>query len=287
MKHIMLAATALLFSQLCSAQSIEETIYINSGTLVVSDGSEVPYYAFNFEDNFSIDQAVIQLVAGDVLELTVVNNTQADHGFTLDGADEAPMTIPSGESAVFTLDPTDISVYRFYDHFDFPTNSYLGLGSFVAVVEDVDANFFWNFRTHLAEWNIELDQGEAVSWAEYDPDFYTINNRSFPAIADDPMANLFGNVGDTIHIYMVNSGMSMHSMHFHGYHATILESSREPIAAGRSKDTFPLWPGDAMVVELVPHQPGIFPIHDHNLNAVSGGGIYLNGGALIFIDIQP
>lgn len=267
-------------------QVVEQTLYINAGTIAVSDGSEVPYYSFNATDEYELQSEVITISEGSELALTVVNNDDVEHGFTLDGSDDAPAIIPVGESATFNLTGDNMGAYRFYDHLDAPTNSYMGLGSAVIVLTTCDAYFVWNFRTHKADWNTTFDEGGGEDWTQYVPDYYTINNLSFPAIAADPMANLIGNVGETLHIYMVNSGPSMHSMHFHGYHCEVLSSSRSPEIEGSSKDTFALRPGDTMVIELVPHQPGIFPVHDHNLTAISGGGIYLNGGSLIFMEIS-
>jgi len=42
---------------------------------------------------------------------------------------------------------------------------------------------------------------------------------------------------------------------------------------------------ELVIVEIVPHQVGEYPVHDHNLVAVSGGNIYPNGMFLtILID---
>jgi hypothetical protein len=43
------------------------------------------------------------------------------------------------------------------------------------------------------------------------------------------------------------------------------------------KDTFPIQPLETLLLQLVPHQVGEYPVHDHNLVAVSAGGIYPNG----------
>jgi FtsP/CotA-like multicopper oxidase with cupredoxin domain len=279
---ILLSACAL-FS---TSQVIEQTLYINAGTMTVSDGSEVPYHSYNPTDEYNLHSEVITISEGSELELTIINNDDIDHGFTLDGSADAPATILPGESATFSFTGDVMGAFRFYDHLNAPINSYMGMGSAVIVIGTCDAYFVWNFRTHKADWNTTFDEGGTEDWSQYVPDYYTINNLSFPAVSSDPMANLTGSVGETLHIYMVNSGQSMHSMHFHGYHCEVISSSRSPEIEGSSKDTFALRPSDTMVIELIPNQPGIFPVHDHNLTAISGGGIYLNGGSLIFIEIS-
>jgi hypothetical protein len=41
----------------------------------------------------------------------------------------------------------------------------------------------------------------------------------------------------------------------------------------------------ALLLEMVPDKPGRYAVHDHNLVAVSGGGIHPNGMFLI-MEIQ-
>lgn len=268
-----------------SSQAVEVTLYMNKGTITVSDDSEVPYYAYNLGDSFELQSEIIEIDEGQSLNLTVINNTSESHGMTLQQGG-VPVVLLSGESTTFEMDNPVAGVYRFYDHTFQLNYSYLGLGSAVVVRSEADSHFVWNFRTHRAQWNTTIDEGGAVDWDLYKPDYYTVNNLSFPAINDDPMANLNGSVGDVIHVHLVNSGPSVHSIHFHGYHCEMVSTTRDTYLVGSVKDTFPLWPGESMTLELVPHQPGIYPVHDHNLTAIGGGGIYLNGGALIMIDIQ-
>jgi FtsP/CotA-like multicopper oxidase with cupredoxin domain len=139
------------------------------------------------------------------------------------------------------------------------------------------SHFYWHIKEHQKQFNEELDKGNPVDWTTYYPDYFTINGNSNPHINADAAARVVGNVGDTIIINMVNTGQSLHSIHFHGYHAEIIYSSKFPSHKGRLKDTFGVHSMEVVVVELVPHQAGEFPIHDHNLVAVSGGNYYPNG----------
>ena len=43
---------------------------------------------------------------------------------------------------------------------------------------------------------------------------------------------------------------------------------------GRIKDTFPLKRMEGYVLRLVPDQVGEYPVHDHNLLSITGGGLY-------------
>ncbi len=73
------------------------------------------------------------------------------------------------------------------------------------------------------------------------------------------------------------SCFQIHSLHFHGYHLKIVFSSKTPSNVGRLKDTFPVHSMESIILELIPDQVGEYPVHDHNLVAVSGGNIYPNG----------
>ena len=78
-------------------------------------------------------------------------------------------------------------------------------------------------------------------------------------------------------MYITNTGLSIHSLHFHRYHASIKYSSKNATHVNREKDTFPIYPLETIVLQIVPDKEGEFPIHDHNLVAVMGNNIYPNG----------
>ena len=73
--------------------------------------------------------------------------------------------------------------------------------------------------------------------------------------------------------------------HFHGYHVTILETTVHQKIIGWEKDTFPIFPGEAMTLLLIPDQPGMYPVHNHNLVTVTTGGY--PGGMITRLNIMP
>jgi FtsP/CotA-like multicopper oxidase with cupredoxin domain len=155
----------------------------------------------------------------------------------------------------------------------------MGAGGMI-VCRSPNANihrFFWNMKDHQVLFNENLNQGIPVDWTQYYPNYFTINGNSNPYINEDSDARVTGSVGDTIYIYMVNTGQSLHSIHLHGYHGEIIQSSKFPSHVGRSKDTVPVYSMEVVILKIVPDQPGEYPVHDHNLVAVSGGNIYPNG----------
>src|SRR5690606_29895686 len=130
------------------------------------------------------------------------------------------------------------------------------------------SSFFWNLKEHQITYNNTISAGNSVNWSQYNPDYFTINSMSNPQIDADPNSRIVGNVGDTIYIYMANTGQSIHSIHFHGFHAEIINSSNDSKYVGRMKDTFPLKPMSSLILRLIPDKPGIYPLHNHNLVAV-------------------
>lgn len=143
--------------------------------------------------------------------------------------------------------------------------------------DNVHQSFYWNVKEHQTGYNSTVFSGGSPDWSNYYPEYFTINGRSNPSINLDASARIVGNVGDTLMIYIANTGQSIHSIHFHGYHVKVVNSSKEPTHAGRSKDSLPVFPSETMVLQLIPDKPGEYPVHDHNLIGTTGGNLYPQG----------
>jgi FtsP/CotA-like multicopper oxidase with cupredoxin domain len=76
-----------------------------------------------------------------------------------------------------------------------------------------------------------------------------------------------------------------HVLHFHGFHAEILHAS-DPTRIGWVKDTFPLDVSSTLTLKLVVDLEGTYPVHDHNLIAVTNTGFY-PGGMITHIVVSP
>ena len=261
------------------ATLVEQTVYINRGFMEAVDGSQMPYYAFNSSETFDQANVRIALTAGDSLSLTIVNTDELAHAVDVINVGGINGNVAALETVTVTVHFPQAGAYIFYDPTDDQRFRQMGLAGMLIVYEvgSTATPFFWNLKEHQVNYNEALDDGLTVDWSAYKPDYFTINGNSNPDINQDSAARVVGGVGDTIHIYITNTGQSVHSIHFHGYHCTIVQSSRHPEHVGRSKDTVPVYSMEVIVLELVPDQPGEYPVHDHNLVAVSGGNIYPNG----------
>jgi len=273
----------LLIGLICFTQTfastVEDTVYINRGTILTVDSTYLPYFAFNSSNVFNKENKRLILNIGDTMLLTIINTDSISHGFDIKSLTNINQIIPAFEASVISYSFQTEGVHIYFDHTQQGAMRYMGLGAMI-VVENPNSSasrFYWNMKEHQKSFNETIDIGELVDWTAYYPDYFTINGNSNPHINQDENARVTGSIGDTIHIYMVNTGQSIHSIHFHGYHSEILYSSKFSTHVGRSKDTFGVYSMESVIVELIPHQNGEFPVHDHNLVAVSGGNFYPNG----------
>lgn len=268
----------LLFCPLLmQATTVAKKIYINRDSMETILGTKFPYTAFNATTHFEQENVWIELTVGDSLDLWVINRDSIAHQFAIKQSSINPQLIPAGDSIRVQHQFVTMGLFIYYDGLNYPNNAYMGLAGGIYVKQNNYAHFYWNIKEHQALWNTTLATNGMVTWAQYQPDYFTINGKSNPAINQDPNARIVGQVGDTIMLSMVNTGQSIHSMHFHGYHVEIVYSSKFPNHVGRIKDTVPIYPMETILVQIVPDKVGEYPVHDHNLVAVTANDIYPNG----------
>ena len=279
----------LFFLLSCSLYSystqLTDTLYINSGLLQTYNGSSINYSCFNDSDVFEKSNKVLSYFVSDTVSLTIINNDQVPHQFTLDGLGiSSQLLIPGGQETVL-IHSTTLGTFIYHDSENYPNHKIIGLAGMLVFRNEDYSSFYWNLKEIDTVWVNDISQNNIVS-TSYNPKFFLINGNHNPNINEDTLARVTGNVGDTIIIHVANTGNSIHSIHFHGYHLKMTQSSEHPNFEGRIKDTFPINPMEVMTLELVPHQPGEYPVHDHNLIAVTGANIYPNGMFLTML-ISP
>ena len=277
LKNRFLILLVSLFSYNISySASVNKSLYIISDSLLTVDSTKVPYLTFNYIPTYSQSNPIINLMEDDTLNLWVYNTDNVSHSFVIKGV--SAVQIISANDSIFLQEIfTTNGSYIYHDPSDFPKNTYLGLAGMIVVKNHNQTSFYWNIKEHNSDWNNQLFNGNTVNWNQYDPKYFTINSVSNPNINNDTLARITGQVGDTLYLYITNTGLSIHSLHFHGYHAGIKYSSKNATHVNREKDTFPIYPMETIVLQIVPDKEGEFPIHDHNLVAVMGNNIYPNG----------
>ena len=283
--RIAFVLSSICFGASASASLVQDTVYINRGIFTTVSGSTFPWLAFNATALYDPLNKVILLAPGDQLQLTVQNNDTLVHGIAIEGVLSQPGSIAPGASITVSLTTSIERTYIYRDPTDDPNNTYLGLGGMICVNAAATQVYFWNIKEHLTGFNYALASGGSVDWSNYEPDYFTINAKSFPDLQNDPTAKINCSVSDTVTIFIANTGNASHSIHFHGFHATATYNS-DGLRQNWSKDTWPMRPLSCALLRFVADKPGGYSTHDHNLVAVSGGGIHPNGMFLI-TDVAP
>lgn len=266
----------LLNTLSAGAVTVNSSLYILRDSIHFDNGTALPYATFNNANVFSETNARIVVDLGDQLDLWVVNFDSDAHEFRIKG-ETSIVSIPAGDSVQVLYDCNNAGVFIFHEPANFPDLASTGLAGMLVVKDTQHAGFYWNIKEHQVGYNDSVFAGTSPDWTNYYPGHFTINGNSNPNINADPDARVVGNVGDTIYVYASNTGQSVHSMHLHGYHATIVYSSKNPSHVGWSKDSMPIFPSESVVMEIVPDKPGEYPVHDHNLIGTTGGNIYPQG----------
>lgn len=266
------------------ARQVKRTFYINKGFFTTVDTVQLPFYAFNGQNIFNPANEVISLTTSDTLVLKVINNDSSKHGFSLQGQASVNDLLNPDDSVVHTLHFNNEGIYIFFDSYQYPRNRYMGLGGMICVNNDSRSrNFYWNMKEHQRSYNQQLNSNGSVSWQDYYPDYFTINGKSYPDLQNDTTAKVVAKVGDTVRIFIANTGQSKHSIHFHGFHSKVIASTDNYIQKTTEKETYPLASMQCVVLEMIPDKTGLYSVHDHNLVAVSGGGKHPNGMFIIMV----
>jgi hypothetical protein len=276
--HFAKGLSLSLFAFFCTAlparsEIVKVSRYINRGNLITVKETVIPCLAFDSTPIFQPNSAPIRLRVSDTLELTVLNLDTAVHSIKL-GEWTSPTILPGVSVTGLYYSKTE-KVDLFYD--PSPNAAYLGLAGIVEVSDANSQTYQWNIRAHQRSLSEALVKGEPVDPKLYYPDYFTINGLSFPDLQTDPESKVIANVGDTVLLFIANTGKSEHSLHFHGFHCKVRYSSSTRIRKGWIKDTFPIGALESLVLELVPDKAGRYSVHDHNLVAITAGGTHPNG----------
>lgn len=264
------------------ASGVNRTLFINKGVFTTVDTIQFPYFAFNGSAVFNPNNEVIILNTKDTLVLKIINKDSSIHRFSLQNRPSANGQLNPGDSLIRTLNFNAEGVYIFFDDYQYPQNRYMGLGGMICVSNHKNAkNFYWNLKEHQKSYNRNIDNHVAVDWQTYYPDYFTINGKSHPDLQLDTTAKVLAKMGDTVRIFIANTGQSKHSIHFHGFHSHVIFSSGNYIQKTTEKETFALGSMQCVLLEMIPDKTGLYSVHDHNLVAVSGGGTHPNGMFII------
>lgn len=281
---ILIFLWALSFEGAFSAVK-NDTLYLNNGTVNIANNN-YHYLSFNNTTNDTIRNDAL-FFSEDTLNLTIYNLDTLTHTPFIDDFNIQINPIPPGSNYTYQLDFSNSEGnYRFYCQDNI--GNYLGAST--NLIKKISPNYSyysWNLYDQEAGLDTAILNNNVnnLPILGYLPSVFTINGNIHPNTMNDTLAHVSNSVGDTIIINIINSGKMDHTLHFHGYHVKILTATKKSGRINWSKDTFPVIKGESMSVMLVPHQPGDYPVHNHNLVAVNTGGY--PGGMITMLNILP
>jgi hypothetical protein len=252
---------------------------------VAIDGNEFSFCAFNLDESLNSSNTRIEVGVGELLSLTVINHDTLSHTFTINDVLETDNSISAGGTANFELSFQEAGTWRYFS--DFSYGKLAGASGIILVGYSEMPHFFWNLFDLNKQLSTELATNNLSEIPDsYQPELFLINGTFYPHTLEDPTGLVEVQIGEELIISVVNSGSMDHVLHFHGFHIEILSARIQTDRVGWIKDTVPLKTGEAMTFKLVANQEGTYPVHDHNLIAVTNTGFY-PGGMLTQIQVNP
>jgi len=266
-------------------------MYVRPGALATVDSLTFPALCYTQAavGPATLTAPALTLTVGDTLSLMLHNQDIQPHGFEVVGIGGALSAVAPGGVTITQFVFPGAGTWLYRDPVAYPLNVGLGLSGAIEVVDPAagyNNEFLWFLDEHCPDWMNAHDQGQMVDTSTYHPTHFTINGVSGGDIGTNARAHVVGRVGDQLLIRVVNGGLRLHSLHFHGYHVQVLARNGAALPAPIAKDTIAIPVGETADFLLVPHQPGVFPIHDHVVLSVSANGVYPLG-MIVFTDIQP
>jgi len=275
MRTIILALCALITNYVI-AQTDTLNIYINTGQVRTIDSNLIAAKAFNKSSDFNFDAQVFRFNKGTSVYLQIHNEDTVNHVVDIESF-VSQVSVKKNDVVGITLPFNNVGAFRIFESSENADQRYLGLSGLFVVEEKFRGHFFWNLKEFQSNMNQVIAEGGSMDLTNYRPNYFLINGLSNPKIDQDTLAKVRGNVGDTLQLFVLNSGNAVHSLHFHGYHVKVIYSSRSSEVVGWVKDTYALYKGEVVQLEIVPDKPGEYPVHDHNLVAITANNIYPKG----------
>jgi len=252
------------------AQSLD--LYIVQGQRTMVDGASFSLKTISQQNSFPAEVRPLKS-SKEVSSIKITNSDSLDHVLILQPGNHR-LFIAKAE----ILD-TAISLkkgsYTLRDNDEL--ESHLGVTAMLEIATSKPNQFYWQINEYESDIIEKARIGEPIDFTNYSPDYFLINGLSHPDIDTSKITKVRASVGDTVYVEIMNSGRSVHPIHFHGFHFFVDYSSVKPWSVGWEKDTYAVLPGERVSFRFIPDKKGKYPVHDHNLVAVSGNRIYPNG----------
>lgn len=142
-----------------------------------------------------------------------------------------------------------------------------------AIYNDVGA-----LRAEVAAGNPPVYARSRATTAPAQPNFFTINGRSYPATEPIKVRE-----GEWTRLRFINAGNVPFSMHLHGHDFFHVCTDGSPLPAPVRMSTIHIVPGKTEDVVFLADNPGLWALHDHDVTHTTNNGIYPGG---VMTDIE-
>lgn len=293
------AAGLLQSGARAEAAAIDVKLWVNEGWLSLQDGKRVYSLGYSTQPlGISVPGNVIQAIEGDTINVSVTNTLAERHSFAIEGVVDSGPIAPGATRRISFAAPA-AGTHLYSDALNAPVNRVLGLHGVLVVMPAGAARvpyvggprfvreFVWVLNVLDTRWHERARLGRPIDLEAFEPNIFLINGRfgDFSSRARDTSPH--GRLGEPALIRMVNVGLPVKSMHFHGNHVLVLSRNGRALDIQASKDTVFMGPNERVDVLLPFEAPGDayppvrtsrYPIHDHQeLTQTLEGGLYPNG----------
>lgn len=281
--------------RVANAAQLDVELIAEAATKTLVDNASVPVWRFRGVSanatGLGALSASLGARLGDTLSVTLTNNLDRPINFAVAGMLSNTPACDPGSSQVYTFTVDRAGSFLFFDELNGDTSKMMGLtGPMVVAPADGSARLMPDGALLDRQYTLmlsELDAGinrsgnGAGNIVDYEPNYYFVNGLSYPQVRSDLSTDLIMGQGEKVGIRLINGGLIFNSMHFHGYHVSVINRNRSVESAVINKDTVLVSPGECVDVIVDVNQVGDYPMHNHFLPAVTANGVYGNGAMLM------
>lgn len=266
--------------------SKEFTLTAAPATWQPVQGAAVPVWAYNGQ----VPGPVIRITEGDHVRITLVNTLPEPttihwHGLHLPnamdgvpGVTQAP--VQPGQSFVYEFTASHPGTFIYHSHFDDLKQVAKGLsGTFIIDPKNPSAEVRYDHDYTMLLSSLHL--GDDV---DEEPDYFTINGRSFP---DTPPITV--KKGETVRLRLIDiDPIEFHTMHLHGMDFTVIAKDGHPAPGNQKMNTLTIGPGETYDIAFTADAVGTWIFHCHILDHVMNAGDQAKmGGLITLVKVEP
>jgi FtsP/CotA-like multicopper oxidase with cupredoxin domain len=247
-----------------------------------------------FTYNGTVPGPMIRVTEGDRVKIIIKNElpdptTIHWHGVEVPNAmDGVPGVtqdpILPGETFTYEFTAKPAGTFMYHSHFEGDVQVGAGLyAPFIIDPQEPEASPAAVDQTlMISEWRLTDGQTfAAMPMSGMEPNFFTINGKSFPATETITVKK-----GDLVRLRLISIGQFIHPMHLHGMPFKIVATDGHPVpeAAQLTKDTVSVAPGERYDIEFVASETGQWMLHCHILHHTTNDNVE-PGGLMLMINV--